>query len=156
VFVRNDPGVRALALAGTIIGIVGGLSVGPYPLANPSPPPACLRISHGSVRTHSPHPPSWPWAGHSLAFPLNRGVVWPLQPLLKPINYAGSRAEKGASSWAWEEDAVSVYGYTSEATMRDELGNEWLGQGGGCAEYVRVHWYIVNKQSRIEWPDPGD
>ena len=25
-------------------------------------------------------------------------------------------------------------------------GNEWPGQGGGCGESVRVHWYTVSKQ----------
>ena len=30
--------------------------------------------------------------------------------------------------------------------------NEWPGQGGGCGECVRVHWYTVCKQAGNELP----
>jgi len=32
---------------------------------------------------------------------------------------------------------------------------EWPGQGGGCGECVRVHWYTLSIQSGDEWPCQG-
>jgi len=36
-----------------------------------------------------------------------------------------------------------------------QSGTDCPGQGGGCGERVRVHWYTMNKQSGDEWPDPA-
>jgi len=46
------------------------------------------------------------------------------------------------------------------ANLREErslsvstIGSEWPGQGGGCGECVRIHWYTTSKQSG--WDEEG-
>ena len=43
-----------------------------------------------------------------------------------------------------------------EQTARlSRIGDAVCGQGGGCVECVRVHWYTMIKQSGNEWPGQG-
>ena len=50
-----------------------------------------------------------------------------------------------------EEDTASVHWYTGNI-MSKESGNEWPGQvqGGGYGECVRVHWYTMSNQVKVQ------
>ena len=56
---------------------------------------------------------------------------------------------------AREEDATSAYGCTGIPTANSQVVELVRGRGGGCGEWVRVHWYTVSEQSGIEWPGHG-